>query len=203
MIIKKIPTGMFNSNSYIAGANGEGAVIDAGVRETKIIEIASAEGLKIKYIILTHVHIDHIAYIDELKAATGAITVAHRKDAPHMRDAWRNGAKLFGKNNVFDPIDLEVDDGESITVGGIVFKFIHTPGHTSGGMCILAEDNLFTGDTIFYMSIGNTSLGDGNEDVIRRSISEKIMTLPPETRIFPGHGKASTVKFEKENNPYI
>jgi len=203
MILKKLATGMFNSNSYIAGADGDAVVIDAGVKETKMIEAASKEGLTIRYIILTHVHIDHIAYIDELKAATGATTVAHRKDAPHMRDAWRNGAKLFGKNSVYEPIDLEVDDGDSITVGGIVFKFIHTPGHTSGGMCILAEDNLFTGDTLFYKSIGNTSLGDGNDDLLLKSINERLFTLPPDTKVFPGHGIQSTIGFEKANNPYV
>lgn len=203
MIIKKLRLGIYSSNCYVAGANGEAVAIDAGVKETKIIEAASAEGLKIKYIVLTHVHIDHIAYIDELKAATGAITLAHKKDAPYMLDAWRNGAKLFGKNSVYNPVDVEVEDGDSIAVGGIIFKFIHTPGHTSGSMCILAEDNLFTGDTLFSMSIGNTSLGDGNEALIHKSIDEKIMTLPPDTKIFPGHGIQSTVGFEKANNPYI
>lgn len=198
---------MFASNCYIVGAAGEAIVIDPGVGAEKIVEIASTENLTVKYIVLTHAHIDHMVSIDKLKDITGAVTVAHRLDAQYMTDAWYNGSKLFGRSDKFQPVDREAEDGDRLAVGGIEFVFLHTPGHTPGGMCVYVEGqtagSVFTGDTLFYRSVGNTSLGNGSEEDLMRSIREKLLTLTPQTVVYPGHGINSTIGYEMENNPFL
>lgn len=197
-----ISKGLIDSNIYIVGDKGEAAVIDCGVNAKKIYEEANTNGLKIKYIILTHCHFDHVFYTDALKELAGAKVIIHKKDAANLDNSDSVFMKRMGLSmHVSDP-DIVVDDGDEISIGGHDFKFIHTPGHTSGSMCIKVDNMLFSGDTLFKMSMGRTDLGDGNAEDIHKSL-KKLCKLPDDTKVFPGHGEATYIKFEKEHNPYL
>ena len=203
MILKRLATGMFASNCYIAGDNGEGVIIDAGADTAEITEAVNGLKLKIKYILLTHAHIDHIVSVDELRAGLGAKVMLHEKEARALSNPFYNGSGLFGLKRVFKEADGLLKDGDVLEAGGLKLEIIHTPGHTSGGICIKIGDNVFTGDTLFMMSIGRTDLGDGDQEQLMDSIKNKLMTLKDETKVYPGHGTATTIGYERENNPFV
>ncbi|RCX17963.1 glyoxylase-like metal-dependent hydrolase (beta-lactamase superfamily II) [Anaerobacterium chartisolvens] len=203
MVYKRLMTGMFSSNCYIIGDNGEGAVIDPGVECGEIMAAVEELGLRIKYIILTHVHIDHICHMDELREKTGANVAAHADDAVYLSNPRLNGSALFGLAKAFGNADITVKDGDVLKVGGMDVHIIHTPGHSAGGICIKAENRLFSGDTLFRMSIGRTDLGNGDYDELINSIKTKLMVLDDEVEVYPGHGTATTIGYERANNPFI
>lgn len=202
MFFKRYTNGMLSSNCYIAGQNGECVVIDPGIPAQTIADEVLRNSLKVKYIFLTHAHIDHIVSMEELKKKTGALTVIHSKDAPSLGNQYLNGALLFGKNTVFSEADIMTEDGDRFNAGGLDFKIIHTPGHTPGSMCILVENILFTGDTLFYMSVGNTELGNGDAGMLETSL-RKLALLDDNVTVYPGHGTKTSIGFEKANNPFI
>ena len=197
-----INKGLIDSNVYIVGDNGEVAVIDCGVDAEKIYEVANTNGLKIKYIILTHCHFDHVFYTDALKELTGAKVIIYKKDAANLQNSNSEFMKRMGLSMHVSKPDILVDDGDEIVIGDSDFKFIHTPGHTSGSMCIMVDNLLFSGDTLFERSMGRTDLGDGNDKDIHESL-RKLCKLPDETKVFPGHGQSTTIAYEKALNPYL
>lgn len=203
MILKRIPTGMFGSNCYILGDGGEGAVIDPGVDTGEIMEVVDEAGLAVKYIILTHAHIDHICSVDELRDRTGAKVLVHEADAPSLPDSWLNGSAMFGLRRTFREADVLLKDGDIVNLGGLKLQIIHTPGHTPGSICINVENIVLTGDTLFRMSIGRTDLGNGDQDALIRSITGKLFNLGDDTVIYPGHYTSSTIGYEKRHNPFV
>lgn len=203
MIIKRLATGMLSSNCYILGEDGEGVIIDPGADAGEIAAVVEAEHLKIKYIILTHAHIDHIISLDTLRKSLDAMVAVHEKEAGALGDTFLNGSQLFGLKRTFGEADRLLKDGDVLQAGGLSLEILHTPGHTSGGICIKAGDNVFTGDTLFYMSIGRADLGDGDQEQLLDSIKNKLMTLPDHTVVYPGHGTKSTIGYERANNPFI
>lgn len=203
MFLKRISTGMLASNCYIVGDSGECAVIDPGVSLKEILNVVDAEKSSVKYIILTHAHIDHIVYVDELRSRTGAKVMLHEMEARALGNSFYNGSNLFGLKKEFGAADVMLKDGDIVEIGSLKLEIIHTPGHTSGGICIKAGNSLFTGDTLFRMSIGRTDLGDGDSDLLMGSIKNKLMKLEDGIIVYPGHGTTSTIGYEKENNPYI
>lgn len=203
MIIRCLPTGMFGSNCYVVGNNGEGIIIDPGVDSREIINVVRKTGLKIINIILTHAHIDHICSMDAVRDALGATVMIHRADAEALTDPWYNGSALFGISSAFRQADRILMDEEVFKAGELDIHIIHTPGHTPGGICIKIGGNIFTGDTLFRMSIGRTDLGGGDYKEIINSIKSKLMRLDDDTVIYSGHGEASTIGYEKKNNPFI
>lgn len=203
MYIKCLSTGMFGSNSYIIGNNGLGAVIDAGVDAAEIADEAQKAELEIKYIILTHAHIDHIAYGYDLKKITEAELFIHEEDAPLLKQPRLNGSILIGTPRTFDDADILLKDGQILRLGETELEIIHTPGHTPGGICIKAGDSVFTGDTLFQMSIGRTDLGAGNYIELMNSIREKLLRLDDNIVVYPGHGPSTTIGIERKCNPYI
>ncbi len=204
MIIETVPVGTLATNSYIIAGDGEtvGAVIDPGDEAVKILAAATAAGLKIGKIILTHGHWDHIGAVAEVAEATGAEVFVHEGDLAHLSDPNKNLSGL-----VFERRDCRADrtvvDGDTINVGPLELTVIHTPGHTPGGMSLLAQGNLFCGDLVFLGSIGRTDLPGGDDRQMHVSVHSKVMTLPDETNIYPGHGPATTVAREREENPYL
>ncbi len=202
MFLKRIATGMVSSNCYILGDSGEAAVIDPGVEQEDIIQILEAQNLTLKYIILTHAHIDHILHMEELLNACGGKTVIHAEDAPLLGNAMLNGSMLFGLTKVFRDADLQVKDGDRLELGGLKLEIIHTPGHTPGSICVRAEDCIFTGDTLFRLSVGRTDLGAGDHDRLMNSL-RRLMKLEEGLKVYPGHGSASDIGYEKENNTYL
>mgnify|MGYP005847537447 CR=1 FL=1 len=203
MIIKRLPTGMLASNCYIVGNNSQGAVIDPGVPVDEIMKAVAETGLEIKYIIMTHAHLDHICSVDKLKEITGAKVMVHEADAPALPDSWLNGSALFGLKSTFKEADVLLKDGDIIDVEGLKLEIIHTPGHTPGGICIKAENNVFTGDTLFRMSIGRSDLGNGDQDDLMDSITRKLFRLDDDTVIYPGHGTISNIGYERRHNPFV
>lgn len=203
MIFKKLATGMLASNCYIIGDNGEGVIIDPGATAEEILDSVDTLGLKIKYIILTHAHIDHILSVDKVRGMLGAKVVVHEKDAAALSDEFYNGSYLFGASEKFNAADECLKDGDVLEAGGLKLEIIHTPGHTPGGICIKTGNSLFTGDTLFRMSVGRTDLGNGNMNELMNSLQNKLMKLDDEIVVYPGHGVATTIGFEKKNNPFF
>ena len=203
MQLRYLSTGMFESNCYIVGDNGEGILIDPGTRASSIIKLAEEMKLDIKYILLTHAHIDHICSLDEVRNRLEAKVMVHEADAPALSDEMLNGSALFTTGMTFKEADILLKDGYTFDVGSMKFEIIHTPGHSPGSICIKTGNALFTGDTLFRMSVGRTDLGKGSHRDLMNSIKNKLMVLGDNVVVYPGHGESSTIAFERENNPFI
>lgn len=203
MLLKKFRDMVANMNIYtnvyvVADENTkEGIVIDPGGAIDKVYNYVENMQLKIKYIVLTHCHADHIAGLKLLRTYyPNSKIVIHEKDMPGMTDPTINMCETVGVPNNYIEADIVVNEGDEIIFGDLKGKIIHTPGHTIGSMCILISDALFTGDTIFKRLYGRTDLKTGNEEDIQKSI-QKILKLPENTIIYPGHGAISIVREEK------
>ena len=204
MIIETVRVGPLETNTYIVAVDGDrsAAVIDPGDEGGRILAAVEAAGLTVEKIILTHGHWDHIGAVAELVDATGAEVYVHEDDADSLTDPDKNLSGLVFERRE-SRADHTVTEGETIAVGELELRVVHTPGHTPGGMSLLVEDNLFCGDLVFYNSIGRTDLPGGDQARMHESVHSKVMTLPDETKIFPGHGPATTVGRERAENPYL
>ena len=177
----------------------ETMVIDPAGDVQKIVEMLDVLQAKLKYIYLTHCHGDHIGGVDELKAIYGGQIITERKEAENLEDPNKNLTSYLGFEGVSFVIDARVDDDDLLHLGNLEFKVIHTPGHTSGGSCIYCpqEKMIFSGDTLFRGTWGRTDLPTGDFEDIISSISKKLMVLPDETIVYPGHGKSTMIREEK------
>ena len=205
ILIKKLTVGAFSANCYIVGAekSGEGVIIDPGGHAATIINAIQETRLKIKAIILTHGHADHIAALYDLKAYTGAQVAIHRADSDFL-DGPSGYVMMWGisyRNP--DPPDRLLDEGDVIENGGLHFTVIHTPGHTPGSICLQMDAGVFTGDTLMYRGIGMTVLPGSSRRQLIDSIHSRLLVLPDETELFPGHGRQTTVGDERRNNPHL
>ena len=204
MILKriKINVGIVGeTNCYIVQDENtkEAIVIDPGGEIDKISDMLDTLEAKVKYILLTHCHGDHISGVKELKEKYGGKILIHIQDEPGLRNPMINLSDYVGVGEITVEADSRLNDEDLIHIGEIEFKVIHTPGHTKGGICLYIEKEkiLFSGDTIFRGSWGRTDLPTSNFESVIRSITEKIMTLPEDTIIYPGHGKSTMVKEEE------
>jgi len=194
--------------AYIVGdpESGEALVIDPAANCGGIIKVAQQNNLNIKYIINTHGHVDHISGNTEMKKKTGAEIIIHKDDAELLVFTPPMVFKMFGAEQS-PPADITVNDGDLITVGGLSLKVIHTPGHSPGGMSLYTKGYVFTGDTLFVEAVGRTDLPGGSWSVMHRSITERLCTLPDDTKVLPGHNygrmPTSSIGHEKMYNPYI
>ena len=200
MRIKRVVAGIYGANCYVVMDENtkKGFVIDPGGDVDDIEKAINEMGVKVEYILLTHGHVDHTSGVKELKEITGAKVGISKND----EDMIKSGQDLFG------PLlpgyaDIHLKHGDRINVSGIDIKCIETPGHTPGGMCFLVEDNVFTGDTLFYGSIGRTDFVGGDYDQIIKSIKENIITLGDDVTVYPGHGPATNVANEKTKNRFL
>lgn len=209
MILKRIQvkTGQVNliTNSYVICDENtkEAMVIDPGGEPEKIIEVLDILGVSLKYIFLTHCHADHIGGINELKQAKGGKILVSRDDYEGLFNKEISLADYVNMQNPDLEADSRVDDDDLLHVGEIEFKVIATPGHTKGSVCLYIEKErlIFTGDTLFSGAWGRTDLPTGSFAEIMKSISDKLMTLPEETIVYPGHGRVTMI--EDEKNIYI
>ena len=194
-------TTALETNTYLA-LNGERAfVVDPGADADKILAAAEAEGAKIEWVLLTHAHFDHIGGVAELQRA-GAQVVLHRDDLGIV-SSFKNLAFYAGvKAEKFLP-DVTVSGGETLDVAGVKVRVIHTPGHTAGGVCYVADDVIFTGDTLFELSYGRTDFPTGSFKELKNSVLNKLFVLPGDYRLLPGHGAPTTLAFEREHNPIL
>lgn len=195
----KYVAGSYRTNVYLVyDETKEAFIVDPGYEFKEIYDQIEKLDLNPKYIILTHGHGDHTGGIDLLKKTYPDIKlIASVKE----RKFLFNRDLSMGKGGI--KADIEVKDGDELTVGDMKLKFISTPGHTPGGMCILLDNLLFSGDTLFRMSIGRTDLPGGNDEEIIKSITEKLLCLPDETVVLPGHMQETTIGIERRYNPFV
>jgi glyoxylase-like metal-dependent hydrolase (beta-lactamase superfamily II) len=205
MEFKRLPLGIFQANCYILHDENtnETAVIDPSGDFPEIKSFIEANELKVKYIIITHGHGDHIGALRELKEYTNADVCIHREDIEMLKCSKKNYSAEMGGPLVDMLADKLLEDGDILELGLTKLNIIHTPGHSRGGICIYCEGSLFSGDTLFACSIGRTDLAGGSMDEIIASIKNKLMILPDETGVYPGHGPASTILIEKKRNPFL
>lgn len=189
---------------YREGAD-EIVVIDPGdAGEVVYNDVKSLGFTKVAGILLTHGHGDHTGGALRLKELSGAKIYAHEAEAEILKDPKKNLSGWFGDAYGFDA-DEYLTDGQEFDMAGIHFTVLHTPGHTQGGCCFYAKDDgyLFCGDTIFNGSVGRTDFYSGSMSQLVRSIREKILTLPGETKLYSGHGERTTVAYEEQYNPCL
>jgi hydroxyacylglutathione hydrolase len=205
MKIIRLEVGHLGANCYIVYCMKTllGAVIDPGGNGKEIIARLSRENIKLACIVNTHGHADHIAANDEIKEATGAPVFIHSADATMLTSAQGNLSMYIGNNLICQPADRLLSDGEMFMVGEIEFQVIHTPGHTLGGICLKANNVLFSGDTLFEQSIGRTDFPGGSHSQLISSIKNKLLVLADHITVLPGHGSATTIGDERHTNPFI
>ncbi len=204
MIVRKLEVGPFASNCYIIGseADREGMIIDPGDEAKLILSEVKDLGLDIKVIALTHGHIDHIGALKEVKEATGAQVAIHTDDVRVLKDRFLS-IFLGIRRRSPPPPDRLLNDGDTISVGGLKFTVIHTPGHSQGSICLLGEGVLFSGDTLFNYGVGRADLPGGSYSQLIDSIRNRLMVLPDEVAVYPGHGPETTIGAERRGNPFL
>jgi glyoxylase-like metal-dependent hydrolase (beta-lactamase superfamily II) len=207
MIHEILPVGMLQCNCSVLGdeASREAMVVDPGDDIEDILEILKRHGLTVKAIVITHAHIDHIGGAARLKQATGAPVYMNLADAELERMLDAQAAWLGMQPVERVDIDVPARDGDTLTVGLTEVNVLHTPGHTQGSISLWlpGENKLLAGDTLFRDGIGRTDLPGGDGSQILRSIHEKLLTLPEETLVFPGHGPGTTIGREKRFNSFL
>ena len=204
MIVKKLVVGPIVSNCYVVGSesNKGGVIIDPGADAEEILKNIKDLGLDIKYLFLTHGHIDHIGALKEVKDATGAEVAIHTDDAQSLYQP--SSGKVFGLSYPPPPPpDRLLKDGDSIDIGDLHLLVLHTPGHSPGGICLLVEGVVFSGDTLFNYGIGRYDLPGGSYSQLMNSIHTKLMVLPDDTIVYPGHGLGTTIATERQGNPFL
>ena len=202
MNIEKIISFSMDQNCYLVYRDIKSAVlIDPGIDTEKILKVIKEKGVNVTDILLTHEHYDHVHSVNALRGGKKLIT--SKECSKNIGSSSYNLSLVAGKGFEIAPADKIVSDGEVFIAGGIEFTAIETPGHTNGSMCFLAEDNLFSGDTLFLRSVGRWDLPTGNEQTLRESIKNKLYTLPDDTKIFAGHGNDSIIGYEKSFNMFV
>lgn len=207
MIHEVLPVGALQCNCSILGdeSSREAIVVDPGDDIPRILALLQRHQLTLKQILITHAHIDHIAGAARLKAITGAPILYNTNDIPLVEMMDMQAAWLGMPAPEVNPPDASVQDGSVIAITGLTGQVLHTPGHTQGSVCLHlpAQNMLLAGDTLFAGSVGRTDLPGGDGRALIRSIHSKLLTLPEETIVIPGHGPATTIAEEKENNPFL
>jgi len=207
MIHEILPVGMLQCNCSVFGdeQSHQAIVIDPGDNIDEILAILEKHGLRVKEIVITHAHIDHIGGAAKLKASTGAPVLMNANDQELYDHLDVQASWLGMEPPTRTAIDDAARDGDVLTLGPAEFRVLHTPGHTQGSISlwIPGENKLIAGDTLFRDSIGRTDLPGGNPRQILRSIEDKLLKLPEETVVVPGHGANTTIGREKERNPFL
>ncbi len=207
MIHEILPVGMLQCNCSIFGdeQSHEAIVVDPGDNIDEILAVLRKHSLTVKAIVITHAHIDHIGGAAKLKASTGAPVHMNENDAPLYDRLDVQAGWLGTETPERTEIDSNAREGDSLTLGGAEFHVLDTPGHTQGSISlwIPAENKLIAGDTLFRDSIGRTDLPGGDSRQILRSIHSKLLTLPGDAIVIPGHGPNTTIGREKERNPFL
>jgi hydroxyacylglutathione hydrolase len=207
MIHEILPVGPLQCNCSVIGdeTTREGMVIDPGDDIEDVLDLIEKHLLKIKQIVVTHAHIDHVGGAMKLRAATGAPILLNQNDYALLKMLDVQAAWIGMKDPGKVAIDHSVGQADTLRAGSLAANVIHTPGHTEGSVCLYfpAESKLIAGDTLFAGSIGRTDLPGGSMEKIICSLREKVMALPDDTLVVPGHGPLTTIGEERESNPFL
>jgi len=198
LMVRGIVVGLFAENCWIIGSrrSREGIIIDPGDQAVDILNLAKDLGLNIKLIANSHGHLDHVMAVADVRERTGARFLMHDGDLGIL-SVLRNSVQGLPQP------DAHIADGDDVEVEGVKLKVIHTPGHTPGSVSFYTEGMLFSGDTLFQGSIGRTDLPGGDYGQEIRSIVDKLLELPDDTVVLPGHMQESRIGIERESNPFI
>jgi hydroxyacylglutathione hydrolase len=208
MIFESVVVGPLQCNCYILGCEKtrEALVIDPGDEIQSILPLLQKHDLKVKYILSTHAHIDHVGDLEKLKIKTGAQALLHERDLPLYQNLPAQASWLGVAVPTITQIDNFIQEGDKIKFGEHSGEILFTPGHTPGSLCLHLPGQanlLFAGDTLFQRSIGRTDLWGGSFDDIIRSIQQKLLVLDEKTIVYPGHGPSTTIAEEKQHNPFL
>ncbi len=201
MIINTFTAGPIDANNYLLTDNDEAVLIDCS--EVKPEVLSALEGKKLKFILLTHGHFDHVLGVNEMREKTGAKVLINKEDVVRMNES-ADIMRTFGVQGVETPkADDFLNDGDTLKFGNTEIKVIATPGHTQGCVCYLIDGKLFSGDTLFKESVGRCDLPGGNFQKLSDSVKNRLFTLDDNTIVYPGHGPETTIGHEKKYNEII
>jgi len=199
--LKKFIVGPLFTNCYLVydGASRKGALIDPGAYSGEIAEYIKRNKIDVVWTINTHGHADHISG----DASFGYPVMIHELDAPCLQDPVRNLSVLAGEEVPLVDAAKLLRDGDTVKIGALELKVIHTPGHTPGSVSLKCGDIIFSGDALFFEGVGRTDLPEGDHNTLIKAIRERLLSLPDHIRVYPGHGPETTIGHEKEHNPFI
>jgi len=202
-VIKLLGHRMLGENTYIAYCEDtkKGFIVDPGGNAEGIIKAVCDNGINVEYIILTHAHFDHIDALAEVKEKLGAKVCVHKLDSMGLLDGSISLYQYMSDDKKVKA-DILLDDEDILYVGNMKLEIIHTPGHTPGSICILSDDIMFTGDTLFNMSIGRVDFPGGSDYDMYKSLA-KLMKFDKKIKVYAGHGDSTTIGYEKIYNPFI
>ncbi|MGC8496678.1 MAG: MBL fold metallo-hydrolase [Thermoplasmata archaeon] len=203
--IKSYVVGALETNSYLVfdTDSREAMIIDPGSEPERLYKNIKDENLRLKYIIATHGHFDHVLGVNRLRALTGAKSCINARDIEIMKYLISRGLFVVTSEQIENPVfDFYIDENTEFEIGNTVFRVITTPGHSPGGICIYTEGMLFSGDTLFYRGVGRTDIPEGNDKLLKKSLL-KLMELASETAVYPGHGPATRIIDERKHNHFI
>jgi len=205
LIVETLPVGLLQANCIIVGCEktNKGAVIDPGGDAETIMCAVRGLGLEIVAVINTHGHVDHMAANDRIKKATGAPIMIGDGDAEMLTSAAKNLSLLAGTAVRSAAADRLLKDGDVVRIGEISLRVLETPGHTPGGICLVGDGKVFTGDTLFAGSVGRTDFPGGSFDDLMASIKDKLIPLGDDFEVYPGHGPSTTIGEERASNPFL
>jgi len=205
---KQIPLGLLQTNCYVLYNQQRNCIIfDPGAEGDKLIAFLAKEELQPQAVLLTHAHFDHIGAVEEIRKAYNVPVYVHEKEASWLTDPSLNGSQLFlnGRSIVASPADILLNEEGEMSIGEFTFEIFETPGHSPGSVSFYVKDinTVFAGDTLFQGSIGRTDLPGGSHEQLLNSIEEKLLTLPAETKVLPGHGPVTNIENEIKFNPFL
>lgn len=206
LLLRSFVVGLFDTNCYIVAdaTTSDALIVDPGDEPHVIAKAVRSDGLAVIGIVNTHGHADHTAGNGALRREFECPIMVHELDASFLTDPEANLSALVGCTRPSSPpADRLLKDGDEIAVGEMVFRVIHTPGHTPGGVCLSSGNVLLSGDTLFAGGVGRTDFPGGSHEQLIESIRTKLLVLPDDTAVYPGHGPNTTIGLERQTNPWL